>query len=194
MPRVSKAQTDRNRTTIEQVSARLFREKGLHGVSVADLMHAAGLTHGGFYGHFTNKDELAGAACRHAFQQSIERWQTRIQDKPAGPEALHALIDPYLTHKMVSQAGNGCPAAALATDVIREPMDKPIKAAYLEGMKALIEILSSVSSSRHAEKRRKQALVQWSTMVGALMLARATQGDALSDEILGAVREQLLGE
>ena len=74
MPRVSKEQTDLNRSAIENVSAKLFREKGFNGVSVSDLMAAAGLTHGGFYGHFSSKDELAAVACANAFDHAVERW------------------------------------------------------------------------------------------------------------------------
>ncbi|WP_293775860.1 TetR/AcrR family transcriptional regulator [uncultured Oxalicibacterium sp.] len=194
MPRASKEQSTRNHARIEETASRLFRERGVNGISVADLMQAAGLTHGGFYGHFASKDELVAAACTHAFAQSIERWQSRIQKKPAGTKALHALVDPYLTPRMVDQVGNGCPAVALAADVIREPLEKPVRTAYLEGSKDLIDLLTSASTIRDADKRRKKALVQWSTMVGALLLARATQGDDLSDEILSAVREQLLAE
>ncbi len=71
MPRVSKIQAQKNRETIEQVSSRLLREQGISGTSVADLMEASGLTHGGFYGHFASKDDLAAIACGRAFAESM---------------------------------------------------------------------------------------------------------------------------
>ena len=80
MPRVSREQTDINRLAIEDASSRLFREQGIKAVSVADLMAAAGLTHGGFYGHFESKDALAAVACAKAFEQSAGRWEKRLDD------------------------------------------------------------------------------------------------------------------
>ena len=76
MPRVSREQTDKNRLLIEAASARLFKEHGFDGVSVADIMASAGLTHGGFYGHFESKDELAALACAKAFEESAARWRS----------------------------------------------------------------------------------------------------------------------
>ena len=75
MARASRAVADQHRTAIEASSARLFRQHGLHGVSVAQVMADAGLTHGGFYGHFASKDELAAVACQRAFDDSNARWQ-----------------------------------------------------------------------------------------------------------------------
>ncbi len=193
MPRVSKEQTDINRNAIETASARLFREKGFNGVSVADLMGAAGLTHGGFYGHFASKDELAAVACANAFRQSSERWAQRVDAQPDEQAALRAIVDAYLSPRSLQDIGNGCPSAALGIDVARESPDKPVRAAYRTGTAELVEILAALAPSGDAAVRRKTALVQWSTMVGAMMLARATQGDAISAELLAAAREQLLG-
>jgi len=194
MPRVSKEQTDRNRAAIEQASARLFREKGFNGVSVADLMGAAGLTHGGFYGHFASKDELAAVACANAFSQASERWQGRIKNKTDAQSALHAILDPYLSTRMVKNMGIGCPAATLSVDVARESHDKPVRAAYQAGTAQLVEILAALSPSDDPAERRKQSLVQWSTMVGVMMLASATDGDPIAEELLAAVREHMLGD
>src|SRR5277367_5494913 len=97
MPRVSKDQSNRNRAAIREISARLFRERGINGVSVADLMGAAGLTHGGFYGHFESKDALAGVAVAHAFEQSAERWHKRVASKPDDAARRALLVDKFLT-------------------------------------------------------------------------------------------------
>src|SRR6202161_4039484 len=97
MPRVSREQADRNRIAITEASARLFREQGVDNVSVAELMAAAGLTHGGFYGHFESKEELAGEACRWAFARSVERWKKRIAEKNDPGVARAALTDSYLS-------------------------------------------------------------------------------------------------
>ncbi|GGI54725.1 TetR/AcrR family transcriptional regulator [Oxalicibacterium solurbis] len=193
MPRVSKEQTERNRHAIEDASASLFKGKGFSGVSVADLMSAAGLTHGGFYGHFSSKDELAAVACDHAFSQSAERWEKRIADSPDEKAALRSIVDHYLSQKTLHDAGNGCPGAALAVDVAREPDDKPVHAAYRAGTAELVEILATLAPG-DTDQRRATALTQWCTMVGAAVLARATRGDPMADELLAAARDHLLSD
>lgn len=191
MPRVSKEQTELNRHAIEDASARLFREKGFAGVSVADLMGAAGLTHGGFYGHFASKDELAAVACANAFRHSAERWAKRIGDQPDEHAALHAIVDNYLSPRSLHDIGSACPGPSLGNDVARESEDKPVRAAYQAGTAELVEILATLASG-DAAARRKTALAQWSLMVGAVMLARATRGDPISGELLAAARDHLL--
>src|ERR1700754_4029738 len=128
MPRVSREQADKNRAVIEAASARLFKERGLNGVSVADVMASAGLTHGGFYGHFESKDELAAIACAQAFEESVTRWRALTQDtQGAGEQALvDALAKHYLSPTQRAQPGLSCAAAGLAVDVGREAADKPI--------------------------------------------------------------------
>lgn len=191
MPRVSKEQAELNRHAIEDASARLFKEKGFAGVSVADLMGAAGLTHGGFYGHFASKDELAAVACANAFRHSAERWAKRIEDQPDEHAALQSIVDHYLSSRSLQDIGSGCPGPSLVGDVAREDKDKPVRAAYQAGMSELVEILATLAPG-DAATRRKTALAQWSLMVGAVMLARATQGDPVSGELLAAAREHLL--
>ncbi|MFJ7566273.1 TetR/AcrR family transcriptional regulator [Herminiimonas sp. NPDC097707] len=194
MPRVSRDQADLNRAAIENVSAKLFREKGFNGVSVSDLMAAAGLTHGGFYGHFSSKDELAAFACASAFNHAVERWEKRIENTKDEKTAFKTIVDNYLSSKNVLDIGNSCPGPALAVDVAREPLDKPVHAAYLTGTKELVEVLASLCPSVDPATRRKVALAQWSTMVGAMMLARATHDDTIAEEILSAARTQLLAD
>jgi TetR/AcrR family transcriptional repressor of nem operon len=191
MPRVSKEQADLNRTAIEQVSARLFREKGLNGVSVGELMSAAGLTHGGFYGHFASKDELAAVACANAFEQSKQRWAMRIDNNPDNDAARKTIFDAFLSKKNLKDIGHACPAMTMVGDVAREAEDKPVRAAFATGMADLVEILASVDPSPDAAQRRQQALAQLSTMVGAMVLARATSQDTIAEEFIDAARAVL---
>lgn len=191
MPRVSREQADNHRLAIEDASARLFREQGLK-VSVSDLMAAAGLTHGGFYGHFESKDALAAVACARAFEQSAERWRKRVAGKPDRAAAMTALVEGYLSPQSRNTLGSGCPAAALAGDVAREPSDKPIHEAYVAGVKRQLAMLLSLQDSGDEEVDRGEALAQFSTLVGALVLARATRGDPLSGEFLDAARARLV--
>ena len=191
MPRVSREQADLHRVAITEASARLFRERGLDNVSVAELMAAAGLTHGGFYGHFGSKEELAGEACRWAFERSAERWKKRIADKSDRGEARAALTDGYLSSQSRQSPAGMCPATSLVTDVARSSAEAPIRAAYTSGLEELLSILAGVQDTGAARSDREAALADFATMVGGLILAKATQGDPMSDEILAAARRRL---
>ena len=190
MPRVCRAETERNRSAIRQASSRLFREHGL-AASVSDVMGAAGLTHGGFYGHFGSKDELAAEACAAAFAESVARWRKRIAEAADPAAARSALIEGYLTAQNRAAIGTGCPIAALAIDVARESLGKPVRSAFHAGLARLIEMLAEVEP-RPTDAARTQALTELSTLVGAMVLARATVGTSLSDEFLHAVASSLL--
>lgn len=190
MARASRDQMDRNRQTIEEVSARLFREQGLKGLSVDDLMAAAGLTRGGFYGHFASKDALAAIACARAFEQSLGRWRSRIKGQPDPSAAFKAIVAGYLSKRSRDDPGHSCPAAALAGDVAREASHKPVHAAFVTGIKQHLELLQALELPIEPAGRQK-ALIRFATLVGALVLSRATSGDALSQEFLAAAQAHL---
>ncbi|MBN3208580.1 TetR family transcriptional regulator [Pectobacterium brasiliense] len=192
MARVSKQQMERNREEIIQVSSQLFRERGLNGVSVNDLMAAAGLTHGGFYGHFASKDELAAIASRKALEDSGTRWQEMCQR--ADKHNLETLVEHYLSPDHRDGAKDGCALTALANDIARESADKPVHDVYLSGVKAMLDRLESLSTIEDKEQRKQHALAQFALLSGALALARATAGDTLSDDFLNAAKKALLGE
>ena len=85
--RITKQQADENKTRVVETAARLFREKGFDGISVAELMHAAGMTHGGFYNHFGSKQDLEAAACAHVFEKSVARDRGDRRDRRAADRA-----------------------------------------------------------------------------------------------------------
>ncbi|KAI2693511.1 TetR/AcrR family transcriptional regulator [Pseudomonas sp. TNT3] len=188
MPRVSRKQADLNREIIVDSATRLFRERGLHGISVIDVMAAAGLTHGGFYGHFESKEALAREASDRAFQQSGERWQARIAESADNDTARRALIEPYLSAASRDNPGDSCPVVAFAGDMCHEAVDSGLHQTFNEGLNQLLQIFGSLQNTGDDAQDRQQALVQYSLMVGALTLARATRGEPLSDEILEAAR------
>jgi len=192
MPRASKAQMESHRHDITSAASRLFRERGISSVSIADLMAAAGLTHGGFYGHFDSKDTLAASACEEAFSQSSKRWARRITGKTNPGEALKALVEPYLSVSSRDKPGTGCPAAALVNDVVREPTGAAVRAAYTNGLEKLVQVLASAQLTGVDETDRERALADLSTMVGALLLSRAVRESPISEEILEAARERLI--
>ena len=189
MPRVSRKQADLNREIIVEAAMRLFRERGVHGISVVDVMGAAGLTHGGFYGHFESKEALAQEASGRAFEQSAERWRERIAAHVDDNDAARrALIEPYLSPASRDNPGDSCPVAAFAGDMCHEATDSGLRQTFMEGLNRLLKAYGSLLDSGDVDADRQQALVEYSLMVGALTLARATRGEAVSDEILDAAR------
>ncbi|GJG97943.1 TetR/AcrR family transcriptional regulator [Cupriavidus pauculus] len=197
MARASRAVADQHRTAIEEASARLFRQHGLHGVTVAQVMASAGLTHGGFYNHFASKDELVAIGCARAFSDAAVRWEQKItQHGDDRHAARRQLMEHYLSEAHRDAPENGCPASALAGDVAREPAGKPVRQAYLDGIGQLLTAWKPLAlpedDDADAGTTHRTALVELATLVGAILLARATAGDAISDDILAAARVWLL--
>ena len=190
--KVSREQAALNRERIVETAARLFREKGYDGIGVADLMKSAGLTHGGFYGHFASKEDLMIEACQHALEKSLEGWRAKVARDPQ--QALPAIVDSYLTTRHRDQPGGGCPAAAMGVDVARmAPGARPaFTHATRQQFAMLEELMPDATADATPEQRRQQAIATFSAMVGAMVLARSIDDDALSQEILGAVKAQLL--
>src|ERR1700736_5911557 len=110
--RVSREQAAENRKRIVATAARMFRDKGFDGVGVDAIMRGAGLTHGGFYGHFRSKDDLAAQAVAHALAQSVEK-QGHFAD-------LGDLVSAYLSERHCTDRANGCAMAALGADMARQ--------------------------------------------------------------------------
>ena len=191
MPRVSRAQAEANHQAIEEAASRLFRERGLDAVTVADVMAEAGLTHGGFYTHFESKDDLAASACAAAFAFAAEKWRRRIGAAPSPAAARDAITEGYLRDQHCNPGTASCPTATLVTDVARADAAHPIRPAYLEGVREQVDTLAKLHSSGDPARDREAACVQLATMMGALLLARATHGDPLSDEIVKAARKHL---
>jgi TetR/AcrR family transcriptional repressor of nem operon len=180
MGRVSQAQAQENRQRIVATAARLFRERGVDGVSVADVMAEVGLTHGGFYKQFASKEALVAEAVGQAFTEQGERLGTY---GPAGDAAARAaFVDDYLSAEHRDDPGPGCPSAGLGTDIARAPGNTEARLAYAAGLDGYAKWLGSGDTPD---------LVTLSTMVGALVLARATAGTDLSDQILTEVRQAL---
>jgi TetR/AcrR family transcriptional repressor of nem operon len=188
MPRVSRQVAAQNHGAILRASSKLMRERGL-GVSLAEVMAAAGLTPGGFYGHFSSKDALLAHGCRTAFGESAGRWRARAGAAGDAAAALDAVLQGYLADE--GPVANGCPIASLATDISREPAGAEVSAAFRDGLSMLIGILTQLQLAAAPAAKRRAALLQLCTMVGALVLGRATRGDALSDELLGVARDSL---
>lgn len=185
--KVSREQAALNRERIVDVAAKLFREKGYEGIGVADLMQHAGLTHGGFYGHFKSKEDLLTEACQHALDNSLASWQRRVDADPQ--QALAGISDAYLSRKHLEQPGDGCLAAALGQDVAR--IDSALRPAFTQATRRQFDVLAGLMPDGTAQQRRDAAIATFSTLVGAMVLARAVDDDALADEILASVARTL---
>jgi TetR/AcrR family transcriptional repressor of nem operon len=185
--KVSREQAAANRERVVEVAGKLFRENGFDGIGVADLMKAAGLTHGGFYSHFRSKDDLAAEACSRTMARASERWAALARVSRGAARA--EIVKQYLTESHCDGPGNGCLLAALGSDAGRQ--GRAIRRAFREGLGSLVDILAKLAPGRSRAAKRKQALADIAQMVGAMMLARAVDDRALAKEILDAAISDL---
>lgn len=172
--KVSREQAAQNRIRILTEAARLFREKGFTSVSVAEVMKAAGLTHGGFYGQFKSKDDLIAQAI--AFASGSQSDTTD----------LSAFIDTYLSIPHIQHPELGCPMAALA-GLMRDQAPEA-RAAMAERLGAHLDSLANAMPGETGASRRRAAIGSWAAMVGALILARSIDDPKLSSELLTETR------
>jgi len=185
--KVSREQAQRNRERVVEAAAQLFRERGIDGIGLAELMRSVGLTHGGFYGQFGSKEELVAEACAWAFERSVEKWKRMAAAHPENAPA--AIAKSYLTSRHCEEPGTGCAAATLAGDMAREGVHA--RQAFTQGVRDLVGVLADAGSAGDERARRQEALATFSTMVGAIVLARAVDDPKLAAELLQAAREQV---
>ncbi len=181
--RVSRLQAAENRERILDVATRLFRERGIDGIGLDDIMKAAGLTHGGFYGHFKSKEDLVAQACARAVSRMRQNWTNVIEQSTGDP--LEALAATYLTPKHRDGAGRGCPMAALGPEVARQ--SHTVRRAFTDELRPFLEYLSSIVQGTSSSRRRQKALATYASLVGALIVSRAVDDPTLSNEVLAAV-------
>jgi TetR/AcrR family transcriptional repressor of nem operon len=183
--RVSREQFLENREKILEAASRLFRERGFDEVGVAEVMKEAGLTHGGFYGHFKSKDDLIAQATGGAARPFIEEWEQLVETE--GPRALEAIARRYLGEAHLHAPGAGCQIAALGPEIARRnPQDR---AGVTEGVKRIAAVLEKAAPGKTAAERRRRALAAYASWVGAVVLARISDDEAFSREVREAVAE-----
>ena len=178
--RVSRAEAAQNRERIIEVAAKLFREHGFDGVGVADLMKSAGLTHGGFYGHFASKEDLMAQACARALESSLGDLQQAAEH--GGENAFSAVASAYLSPAHRDQPSEGCVLAALGAEAARR--SSPVRGAFTQGVRSVVDALTRLAPGKSKRLQRERALATVASMVGALILARAVDDAELSDEVL----------
>ena len=195
MPRVSRQQKELNRERIVTAAGRGFKARGIDGVGIDELMKTAGMTHGGFYNHFSTKEELALEVLNQGFTDSLDTVAAVVDGHArSGRAALHALVDGYLSTEHRDHPEDGCASAALVADAGRHGAQAQEE--YRRGVQgyldAFTELLRASAHQRDvkldARRAREQAIALFSQMVGAQLIARAVaQADPdLSDEVLAA--------
>lgn len=177
--KVTKAQVQANRARIVETASTLFRERGYDGIGVADLMGAAGFTHGGFYKHFQSKTDLMAQAAQCGIAQTAA--------KTAGVDR-NAFVKYYLSRKHRDNPGDGCTMAALGTDAARQ--SEQVREAFAAGIERMLALLASDAGGAGT---RAESIDTLAHLVGAIVLSRACpEGSPLADEILRACRSAML--
>ena len=185
--RVSKEAAVASRARIVAAASRLLRERGIEATSIADVMAAAGLTHGGFYRHFGSKDDLVAAALGAAFAGHAERFAERRAAQGA-QDALRAYVEEYLSPEHVARPDRGCPVAALGAEAGRGSAE--VCAAFARGVEETIaRFVSAAPPGTDAAAARAAAIRRLATMVGAVIVARGVGPGALGEEVLAACAE-----
>src|SRR3984893_9957785 len=179
----SKSDKAETHTRILSVAAKRFRERGLEGIGVADVMKEAGVTVGGFYKHFGSRDELVVEALGTAFKD-LDVWEEHTAD-------MAQLLQSSLTEAHRDAPGTGCAMGALLGDVTRG--SKSARALYTARVKRSLAFSSALLPSSPRSDKRGRALLILSTLLGAINLSRAVSDPDLSREILSGVRDQLIG-
>ena len=176
MARSSRKDTELHRQQVIDGAATLLRERGVANVNVGQLMGEAGLTHGGFYRHFASKDELVGLALEKALADQRE-WVSGLSERE--------LIEWYLSPEHRDDPAHGCTMGALGSEVGRA--DETTRESFAEGFGEYLDTFAGLEG-----RERDEALARYATMVGALVISRATAGDPISEQVLEAARTALL--
>jgi TetR/AcrR family transcriptional regulator, transcriptional repressor for nem operon len=175
---------------VKKASVKL-REKGAHGIGVADLMKDAGLTHGGFYAHFDSRDALVIEAFTHAMDRSTARWR-KLSEATSPEKRLSKIVNNYLAPVHRDDPGQGCAVPALASEIARE--STRTRRVFAGRMEQMIDMLAEQFQGVPRKTARKQAMAALATMMGSLVMARVAGSGEFSDEILKAGRDGVLGQ
>jgi TetR/AcrR family transcriptional repressor of nem operon len=189
--KVTKEKSAENRAALIKTAARMFRERGIDGVGVAEISKAAGLTHGALYAQFPSKQALTAEALAHGLAHS---HATMTAPKAHGAPTLSDHLDLYLSLDHRDELADGCAMAASASEIARQ--DEDVSARFAEGFEQMVgAVQTTLEATTLKADDRARALAIAAAMIGGVAMARATAKARpdLSDEIMAAVR-RVLGE
>ena len=183
----SQAEKAESRERILDVAARQIRQEGLDSISIAEIMKAANLTHGGFYGHFPSRAALIAAALDRALDRGEAAFVAARP--PSAPLTVKSVVNRYLSPAHRDDTRDGCAIAALSGDVGRAEDDQ-VRTRMAERLEQSFEDMAKAMGS--GPKAEAAAVTAWCAMVGAINLSRVFRGTRRSDEILRAARQSIL--
>ncbi|AWL98453.2 TetR/AcrR family transcriptional regulator [Bradyrhizobium ottawaense] len=186
--KVSRETVEQNRERVIATAARLFRERGMDGIGLVDLMRAAGLTPGGFYRQFKSKDDLIVQAVKRAYKDMSEDIAGRIA---ASDDPLETLVRFYVSDNHRDNPGQGCGLAAMAADAARHD-DPALRECFGSIVSNYIGLLTKVVPRGSAKTKRSAAITALAEMIGSVVLSRVVSDPALSGEIIDTVSNDLL--
>lgn len=184
--RKSKAETAETRRRIIETAAKAFKSNGIHATGVAEIMAALGMTHGGFYRHFSSKEELLAAACTSNIEQLAESFGRAIE---SGDEGFLQHLEDFLSAEYRDDRLAGCALVAMGSELVRA--DAETRRAASRGFEGLISTLSKRMGSPDDPEARDGAIFTLTSMIGALTMARVVDDPGLSLRILGVAKRRL---
>lgn len=182
------AAKDASHERIVGAAARAIRRSGYDGTGVADIMKAAGLTHGAFYAHFASRNAMLAEAADRAGAESVAQAGKVVAAVPPG-QALASLLHSYLSDEHLKDIESGCPVSALGSEMPRQSPE--VRAAATRRIKEMVDLVARQLPAWGQAGAHEQALATVATMVGTLILARAVDDPVLSDEFCQAALKRL---
>jgi TetR/AcrR family transcriptional repressor of nem operon len=182
----SKAETAETRKRILEVAARAFKSNGIHATGVAEIMTAAGLTHGGFYRHFSSKEQMIAEACTASMGTLVDSAAAAAE---GGPESFLKHIEDFLSAGYRDDTLGGCPLVAMGSELVRA--DARTRRAASQGFEELIDIVAKWMPDDDARAARASAMFTLSSMIGAVTMSRIVDNRELSDQILDVAKKRL---
>src|SRR3954452_12414596 len=186
--RSGRTSREQNRERVIATAAKLFRERGIDGIGLVDLMSAAGLTPGGFYRQFKSKDDLIVQAVKRAYKDVSEDIAGRLA---ASDDPLETLVRHYVSDYHRDEPGQGCSLAAMGTDAARHD-DPALRECFGHIVSKYIGLITKLVPGRDPKAKRKAAITALAEMIGSVVLSRVVPDPALSNEIIDTVSNDLV--
>ncbi len=170
--------------------ARAFRENGVDGVGIAQVMSGIGRTHGGFYAHFPDRDAFVAESTRHAATESLALidWAIEKANK-SKTHAVETIIQVYLSDEHLNDVENGCLLPSLTIDLARQA--ESVRSAFSDSLRLIFQRVADVMPGSDADGRMESGMALISSLAGALMLARAINSPQMRKRFLRSTSKQL---